>query len=62
LKALASILSLVWVATALAQAGNDRRPRLPPDRAGAGLEARWQWLTADVDYLHARLLLAIASI
>jgi iron complex outermembrane recepter protein len=33
--------------------GNDRLPRLPPDRAGAGLEARWQWLTANVDYLHA---------
>jgi iron complex outermembrane receptor protein len=33
--------------------GPDRLPRLPPDRAGVGLEARWQWLTANVDYLHA---------
>jgi len=33
--------------------GNDRLPRLPPDRAGLGLEARWQWLTANIDYLHA---------
>jgi iron complex outermembrane receptor protein len=31
--------------------GNDRIPRLPPDRAGIGFESRWQWLTANVDYL-----------
>lgn len=33
--------------------GNDNLPRLPPDRAGVGLEARWEWLTANVDYLRA---------
>jgi iron complex outermembrane receptor protein len=33
--------------------GEDRLPRLPPDRVGAGLEARWEWLTANLDYLHA---------
>jgi iron complex outermembrane recepter protein len=31
--------------------GNDQLPRLPPDRVGAGLVARWQRLTAHVDYL-----------
>jgi iron complex outermembrane receptor protein len=33
--------------------GNDNLPRLPPDRAGVGLESRWQWLTVNLDYLHA---------
>lgn len=33
--------------------GNDRLPRMPPDRVGAGLEAKWQWLTAGVEYLRA---------
>jgi iron complex outermembrane receptor protein len=33
--------------------GNDNLPRLPPDRAGVGLESRWRWLTVNLDYLHA---------
>jgi iron complex outermembrane receptor protein len=31
--------------------GNDHLPRLTPDRAGVGVETRWQWLTANVDYV-----------
>ncbi len=35
----------------LSNVAADRVPRLPPERAGVGVEGRWRGLTASVDYL-----------
>ncbi len=37
----------------LSGSGNDNLPRIPPLRYGAGVEARYQWVTASVDYVRS---------